>query len=238
MKRYIKSVITSIQDEDPETLKEIAETTTDPAILSEILYSDDYTATIIALSNPNLSISDMYAHADADWDYRAALAENPNLPDDLIQKLFNDTDSDVYDRLLWNPKLSDTEVQQLLTKVSDDYTRQITLFDDTKPIILDRLGKYSTDSATLRNIARNPNISSEILDRLSKSNDINVRCTVATNDNLSQETIQYMMTDSSPYVRECLAANPNISTEDLRVLAHDESARVRRRAEDYLGVWE
>lgn len=234
MKRYIKSAVQPISDMDREVRRELAEESDNSDILSELVRGDDYDALILALKNPNLSIADMYTFAEYDWDYRMALAENPNLPDELLYKLLNDEDEDVYKHFLWNPRLPESEVERLVEKLSPDYTQHITIFDETKPIVLERLSKYCTDGDTLENIARNPHVSPEILDRLSYSKDVDIRCRVAINENISQETIKRMLSDPDVYVRECLVANPSISKEDREILARDPSARVRRRAELYI----
>ena len=234
MKRYIKSAVSPISNEDYETRREIAEITTAPKVLHELVYGNDYDTTLKALANPNLSIEDMYAFIKEDWDYRSALALNPNLPDDILNKLLNDKNSDVYHKLLWNPRLPEPEVKKLVESLPNTFSSRITIFDETKPIIMERLSKYCNDPDTLENIAHNPNVSEEILDRLSNAEDINVRCVVALNPNISQKTIKYLLNDPDQYVRESLAANPTVSNEDRQILAEDPSARVRRRAELYI----
>ena len=222
---------------DREVRRELAATSDNPDVLSELVQGDDYDALILALKNPNLSIADMYTFAEYDWDYRSALAENPNLPDELLHKLLNDEDDDVYKHLLWNPRLSESDIKKLVESLTPEFTSYSTIFDKTSPIVLERLSKYCTDGDTLENIARNPNVSPEILERLSNSEDIDVRCRVANNENISQETIKKLLKDPSAYVRECLAANPSVTKGDREILAGDPSERVRRRAEMYIGVY-
>jgi len=78
------------------------------------------------------------------------------------------------------------------------------------------------NSKHLRLIAQNLNTSQEVLNRLSKDQDRQVRLNVAHNSNTSPETLDYLSRDKDSDVRLNVAENPNTSPETLKQMSIDE----------------
>ena len=99
MKRYIKSDISDISDEDVDTRKEAA------------ISSRSRISTLRRLSD------------DPSWEVREYLAHNKNLPEDLVIKLASDEAPVVREAIAEHPNLP----RDLLLKFSDDFLPLIRL---------------------------------------------------------------------------------------------------------------
>ena len=117
MKRYIKSAITNIFDEDPEVREQIAK---DPRTTAAILVqlADDahcYVRSYVA-ENPNTPVDTLKQLAcDPSQGVRGSVAMNPNTTDQIFQILAND-----YDRWVRKMVASHTKDKVLLEKLAQD----------------------------------------------------------------------------------------------------------------------
>ena len=104
MKRYIKSAVVDVHNEDMYDRCAIASAHTDPAVL-ESLKDDRRPEVIKALcSNPNLPLSIIEEFARArDYEKRRGIASNPSTPVDILDSLKNDPCDYVQVDLVRNP---------------------------------------------------------------------------------------------------------------------------------------
>ena len=123
---------------------------------------------------------------------------------------------------LWNNALAGIPDSD---QVLSDHLGERSLIDYNLIIAIESEGLQNSD--VRENIARHPNTSTEILDRLSYDNNNDVRYFVARNPNTSTETLDRLSYDDDD-VRHNVAQNPNTSIETLERLSYDGDNRVRR----------
>jgi hypothetical protein len=238
MKIYIKSAIMNISDEDGETRMDIARTSSDPEVLSDLVAMDPrhtdtdvYRSIIIALSNPNLSLEDMYKYANASWDYKCELAKNPNLPDELLQKLAHDEDIDVQQNCLWNPNLPDADAERIVNSIKPDHLTWLANYGGNNPYMLIRIGTYSTDRRALSAVADNPATPIDTLYLLGTSDEQWVLQSLGTNPSTPIDLLEQLLQHHDQYIRAWAIGSPNITVEMLQPLLNDKSKYVRETAE-------
>ncbi len=109
------------------------------------------------------------------------------------------------------------------------WSEKFTMAIDPKTdgYMLDILSR-DEDVGVRSEVARNRNVSVEILERLSRDEDAGVRSGVVGNENVSVEMLERLSRDKDAYVRREVAWNRNVSVEILERLSRDEDAGVRR----------
>ena len=123
-----------------------------------------------------------------------------------------------------NKGLSDQQKQRI-DSLGRSKKWKLSYSKEATPEMLDYLSN-DKDWVVRRNVAQNPNTSTETLDRLSK--DVwRVKMNVANNKNTSSKTLDRMSNDENREVRIGVAFNPNTSTETLDRLSKEESEYVR-----------
>ncbi|MFP3279376.1 MAG: hypothetical protein RXP92_03650 [Candidatus Micrarchaeota archaeon] len=83
-------------------------------------------------------------------------------------------------------------------------------------------------------LARNPNMSPEILDVLSKADSFIVRMEVAGNPNTAPKTLKTLAKDDAWIVRWFVLGNHNTPLETIKELTEDEVSVVREAAKKRL----
>lgn len=198
-----------------------------------------------------LSVAEMIKLADDPNPLRRKeVAENPDCPEDLLEKLAFDIERDVRVAVYKNPNCS----ERLLTirinikeneKNFDADLLGLACVHKNAPVDLliaklDELKKLlSVDSAISlsRKIALNfnqitakeklkskdPSAFSQVLQsKLCNDQDVNVRKSLASNKNITEETQLILSKDSSFWVREALALNSVITERVQLILCEDE----------------
>ena len=198
-----------------------------------------------------LSVAEMIKLADDPNPLRRKeVAENPDCPEDLLEKLAFDFEHDVCAAVYKNPNCS----ERLLTirinikeneKNFDADLLGLACVHKNAPVDLliaklDELKKLlSVDSAISlsRKIALNfnqiaakeklkskdPSAFSQVLQsKLCNDQDVNVRKSLASNKNITEETQLILSKDSSFWVREALALNSVITERVQLILCEDE----------------
>lgn len=88
------------------------------------------------------------------------------------------------------------------------------------------LGKGSVIDVC-REVAKNPNTSTETLDKLSGYADYDIQRGVVQNQNTSKETLEKHARQGSGYIQHEIAENPKTPVEILKILAFNQSIHVR-----------
>ena len=150
MKRYIKSAITSLYDEDFDTLLEIAENeNTSPDVLEEIYelrntarhrYAIPYEA---IAKNPNASESLLRKMYTSNKWYAEFIAKNPNISTELISELINNViehsydDDELFISIGYNPNTTAKQLKQItdyvLTRNNAEHIMWSLLNNDKLP---------------------------------------------------------------------------------------------------------
>ena len=208
MKRYIKSAIGNPLQEDRDTQWELAQTSDDTDLLSQLAESYDEQIVYQVLKNPNTSPELLKKFVDInpraynyDW-HKAELAmENPNMPIEVLSDL--DKYSHLWESIAVNDSTPVSVLQKLISKCpADNYIDLISI------------------------IAINPNAPMDLLDRMFNSDSIPNLCRLAKNTNLPRYMQESLSEHSDQYVRENLACNLGVDTDILQKLRNDESRSV------------
>jgi len=145
VKRYIKSAITNIFDEDPEVREQVAK---DPRTPADVLVK----------------------LADDDSGYvRSYVAENPNTPVDVLKQLACDLSQGVRGSVAMNPNASD-QILKVLTKDWDSWVRLMAVRHVRDKNLLAQLAE-DEDPDIRYNVAYNLNTPLDILLRLQYDED-------------------------------------------------------------------
>lgn len=187
MKRYIKSTVVSLFDEDPEVIRSVAMHSADDKVLRKIF--NHY-------STPN----------DYDYFYCLDLASNPNTPSDILEQLSNFRyDSRIRAKVAENPN---TPIETLygLTRFSyDDILRGLAKNANTPSDLLSKLAK-DRDDWVCAYVAGNPNTSKDDLVTLSTHTSPDVRYAVIKNRNIPREVVETLADDPNYSVKKLASA--------------------------------
>jgi hypothetical protein len=97
------------------------------------------------------------------------------------------------------------------------------------PSVLTILSK-DEDHSVRREVATNPNLTSEHIAALAKDESSDVRYQLAQANTISQDTLVFLAKDPELYVRWRVAYNQNTPLDTLKMLVHDEHHYVREAA--------
>lgn len=203
MKRYIKSAIRNVGDEDEYTQMEIAwDSHTKGRQLDELVHSPHYDVQLAALENPNVNIQHLIAAANSsDPAFRAMAALNPSTPSDVLEMLSWDWSDQVICNVAGNPSTPADVLIRLLDH--EDYMVRQKIGANpgiTKDVMIEILDRW--DSSSVSGLANNPNAPSEFLSELAKNSWDSIRCAVANNPNTDTETLKLLATDSYSSVKD------------------------------------
>ncbi len=214
MKRYIKSAIYNITDEDYNTRWELAKSPdTSPEILTQL--AEDYEPQISykALCNPSTPPEVLKKFVDIapnSYNYSGTKAElamtNPSMPVEVLSNL--DKYKHLWDVIAVN---KNTPTKTLV--------RLIELADSMHDLQL------------LSHIAMNPNAPKQFLLRMINTDSRPNHCALAKNPKLSHTMQVKLARSDDRWVRENLASNPGVATDILQKLCSDADRTVRDYAE-------
>lgn len=118
---------------------------------------------------------------------------------------------------------------------SNDSLMKLIASDIRTPVtVLKTISENTSNVELLRRIATNPNTSEEVLNRLAKHGNKEVRLALATNPNTANIAVTPLSFDDSPTVRFTLAENPYTNTVVLETLRDDEDPVIAYQAQETL----
>lgn len=203
MKRYIRSAIVPITDEDWKVQIEIARNPRTRAETLDVIAKQNYDAITVlqfVVYNPNTSVATLNWLASNSIPYvRELVARRQDLPSSTLDKLADDPAEDVRCSVAENPNTS-----------------------------LRTLGKLAKDPefSIRKRVAENPKASSSILIRLTKS-DFDLGFNALSNPNCPHEVPELLANNRIPRIREDLARDPRVPGDILAKLANDDNYYVR-----------
>lgn len=195
MKRYIKSAVKSLSEEDGRFQWELA-------------------------TDPNTGPRELEQLAQcSDWTVRSNVAKHPNVSVKTLTELSKDTVRSVLEGVTLNPK---TPASVLLNLVYSDYSVASNIIDNPNVTaeILDKLADSSI-SGVRALVAEDTKTLPDTLSKLANDPDAPVRVRVAHNRNTTADTLDRLSTDWIIDVLYQVARNPNTRTETLRRLASE-----------------
>lgn len=205
MKRYIKSAVKSVSDENLEDQRSfINDPNTSPDMLRQLFegrnasyWREDYYICLDLAKSPNTPIDILKQLSDREFDsnIRRCVAENPSTPADILVDMYNDgvVVMDVMYAIAGNPNTP----SDLLDTLSMKHTSLEAFKSD-----FDRLRAY---------VASNPNTAPDTLDYLAYDDSPYVRWTVAANPNTPIDALKRLLEDDNVSVQDHLGKNPNIN---------------------------
>lgn len=203
MKRYIRSAIVPVADEDWKVQIEIAMNPRTRADVLDAIARQNYDAITVlqfVLSNSNTSVDTLNWLAGNSIPYvRESVARRRDIPSSTLDKLADDPAGDVRCSVAENPNTS-----------------------------LRTLGKLAKDPefSVRKRVAENPKASSSILIRLTKS-DFDLGFNALSNPNCPHEVPELLANNRISRIREDLARDPNTPADILAKLANDDEFYVR-----------
>ena len=144
MKRYIRAAVNDLSNESPETLKELARTTTRPDVLLRLASSEFiWDVALEALENPNTPFIEIAKRGERracrhiawttkdpkvltvladneDLEVRESVAKNPKTPNRVLVKLARLGNTRINDALLRRKKLSDSVMIAMLDSANTE----------------------------------------------------------------------------------------------------------------------
>ncbi|MDP3537951.1 MAG: WGR domain-containing protein [Azonexus sp.] len=155
---------------------------------------------------------------------RCAVASNPNSPDNLLVKLAEDGAIEVRIKIARNPSIS----QELMSKLSEEIELVPAVAQNINcpSQLLEKLSKLKNDEVR-SNIASNPNCPVQLLKKWSKFEVGSIRASVAGNQSLSVDILKELASDDDTYVRMMVACNPACPKDLLVGLSEDVDSDVR-----------
>ncbi len=162
---------------------------------------------------------------DETFELRSVVASNPKISMNLLLKLLADDEFDVRVAAVKNPLIP----QDLLYQLSEDGDLVNAVAQNPKcpTQLLEKLSK-ARDEELRCNIAANPNCPVTLLKKWAKLKDESIRGSVAINPSTPVEILELLASDEEASVRAALAGNPACPIELLVQLSEDAESDVRR----------
>ena len=135
--------------------------------------------------------------------YFAAVAQNPNTPEDVLEKLYKDKSNNVLKALAKNPSIT--------------------------PDMMDNLSNYT---GLHSHMMENPALTPELMRKITagKNRDCEFNKKYMSNPCISTEELLYNLNNPDECVREGIALNPNAPAEAIEKLSQDNNPIVKNAA--------
>ncbi len=159
--------------------------------------------------------------ADTSISIQTAVAENPNTPEIVLEQLAHNRLHDLL--LVRHPNINIALRRKLLERLAADERLSVRIYVAKNPLTpINILTQWGKDSQEVRPwIAQNPSTPIQILEQLAKDLSALVRQGVAQNPNTSANVLEILAKDWEPEVRQAVARNPNTPGNVLETLVRD-----------------
>jgi hypothetical protein len=175
-----------------------------PHILEKLARDNKWEFRTAVANNPNTPVSLLELLAvDDDLMVRAAVASNSNTPVNLLKRLAGDSYGTVRRKVAKNPNTPRNLLEQLTRDKHNLVARDAAKTLTTTVFQLEVLAE-NKDSKVRERVAQNPNTPERLLELLAKDKSREVRCCVAQNPNTSKRLLKQLLSDRTWNV--CLAA--------------------------------
>ncbi|MGB3650741.1 MAG: hypothetical protein WBA41_05955 [Rivularia sp. (in: cyanobacteria)] len=203
--------------------------------------------------NPNTTARVLGVLAESDKEIQIAVVEHPNtgeeilhrlfsgykhliqrrdhLPASILERFFRESAKDVLDEeheyryLLLNQVNIPTWILAELANVDiEELTAKATAKKDSSPILETLEDFFEMETIFLTNIARHPQVSTEILEHLTQYPNSNVQLAIAENPKTPEELrislLEQLSVNSNVYIKVKIASNPQTPIAVLEQLAN------------------
>jgi len=152
------------------------------------------------------------------------LAQNPDTPASVLEKLADNEDEHVRNRVAGNPNTPASVLEKL---AGDETVRWIVAENSSTPAsVLEKLSE-DEDEDVRREIAGNSSTPASVLEKLSEDEEDSVRCQIAGNSSTPVSLLEKLSEDEDEDVRRRVAENSSTPATVLEKLAADEDKYVR-----------
>jgi len=162
---------------------------------------------------------------------RAAVAENPAAPKNLLELLSKDSDYHVRGAVALNPSTSVSLLEVLAKDANEAVRWGVAKNHRTPAVTLAALSKDAVRTVRVR-VAENPFTPEEVLILLAEDSDSSVQTAVANNESVSEflkvRLLQVLSNNSEQHVRREVAANPLTPAKNLETLSKDLDQWIRQ----------
>jgi hypothetical protein len=228
-------------DDDSTVRSSVASHKRTSARIIETLSSDDVSSIRSAVAkHPNTSKESLnFLSQDEQGTVRNSVALNPNLCNHIRAKILHSLETEQCLKICETIRQNqDTypagSLEAFLTldeiSIHEELTRSnpyVPLLDESvaSSQLLNKLS--NSEQASVRgNIAQNPNVSKETSIGLAQDKDLEVRCKLGANTKVPPEVLAILANDNEPQVRINLASNEGTSLTALRILTEDKEDAV------------
>ncbi|MEM9927128.1 MAG: hypothetical protein AAF915_25855, partial [Cyanobacteria bacterium P01_D01_bin.50] len=162
---------------------------------------------------------------------RAAIAQNPNVPIELLKNLIKDDEYEIYLAAAKNPNTPIEILQQLAQHNSSDIRIAVVQNPNTTLELLGILAK-DNDTSIRAAVSINPKLSQnsdvpETSQNLIEDDNCEINLQAAKNPNTPIDVLQQQDKHNSSDIRIAVAQNPNTTIESMEILAKDNDPSIR-----------
>ena len=238
-----KTLRTLSQDPNEQVRSAVGRNANTPLeILVQLAQDPSYAVKMGVAVNPRLSLELLQKLGQIDEELKSQVASNSSLSLEYFTKLSKDPSEQVRRAIVSN---FTTPVNILLSLAKDPSEQVRCLIARNLNTPVNTLLELTGDTAPVRaNIAANPNITPDVLQKLLELGDfkqsLEVRVGIASNPNIPPEYLSQLAGDPHVGVKICLANNPKTPPQILATLASDEIIialkKARSREVPYVGA--
>ena len=205
------------------------------SILEELSYHGYCVVRSEVAHHPNTPASALEHLCDDEWSpVRAGVAKHPNTPPHILERMArredpNGQDNYYYTVCSYIAQRSDAPAGALafLSHSRMAKIRQIVAGNSSTPLeVLTQMINSETDESVLQRLARNPNLTSDLLGLIAQTPDSSVRTLLIYHPNITAKLWMQLARDETTSIRQAIATNSNIP-EVLQNLYLDEDSDVR-----------
>lgn len=221
-----------LTDEEYETLAYIAKNTSTPLnALKQLMQYKNFILNTLIAANPVVT-EDMLdvLSKDKAWQVRQQVAFNPITSRETIETLTKDPDTNVKNTALTHPKIGENILLEVFNKNPDLQTLRAVASNINLPSdIAEKLSDHHSTSVRAA-IANNTSTSKDLLYKLSKSEHSSILAAIAKNPNIPKDlSISLSNPVHDLNIRANLSENPNIALQAAILLLVDPIPAVRRK---------
>lgn len=155
------------------------------------------------------------------------IARNPNSSPQLLEKLLNKDDEEIAGAMVERDEIPVNLMARLLENKSQYVREVIASSHNLPPELMAKIIATEPEETVLISLARNPNLTSELLTQFIQHSNANVRTALVRHPNLTEAHWQQLAQDRALPIREAVAASANVPAQVLELLSTDEKVEVR-----------
>ncbi|MUG93980.1 hypothetical protein F7734_16905 [Scytonema sp. UIC 10036] len=157
------------------------------------------------------------------------IARNPNSSPQLLENLLNKHYEEVAGAMVERQEIPVNVMEKLLENQSQYVREPVASRHNLPPELMAKIIATETEEPVLMSLARNPNLTPELLTQFIQHSNSNVRTAVVGHPNLIEAHWQQLAQDKALPVREAVAASGSVPHYILELLSTDERAEVRSK---------